>query len=233
MPLNANNWKTIGVSKPEKMIVMPSNNSGLQVGYLCHKYPNRIGWLVGPGGWRKPPSWMPYALDNGAYGAWEKKHEWNEHAFIELLEKARRCTYPLWVAVPDVVCDREATIAKWPVWAPQIRNILPHTPLAFVVQDGMTPADVPADADVVFVGGGNEFKWRTLRTWTANFPRVHVGRVNTERKLWQCHEAGAESCDGTGWTMGGEDRLEELRHYLELSSSRGRPQMVMESILES
>jgi hypothetical protein len=175
---------------------------------------------------------MPYALDNGAYGAWEKKHEWDEHAYIELLENARRATYPLWAAVPDVVCDRDATIAKWPIWSRKVREILPHTPLAFVVQDGMTPADVPADAEVIFVGGGNDFKWRTLRTWTANFPRVHVGRVNSERKLWQCHDAGAESCDGTGWTMGGEDRLAELKHYLEISSGRGRPQMVMEQILQ-
>ena len=232
MPLNADNWETIGVSKPEKMIVMPTNNSGIQVGYMCHQYPKRIGWLIGPGGWRKPPSWMPYALDNGAFSAWKEKEEWDEHAYIALLEKARRATYPLWAAVPDVVCDREATIAKWPKWSQKIREILPHTPLAFVVQDGMTPADVPADAEVIFVGGGDDFKWQTLRTWTANFPRVHVGRVNSERKLWQCDDAGAESCDGTGWTMGGEDRLDELKHYLEISSGQGRPQMVMEHILQ-
>ena len=230
--LDMSNWQTIGKSSSfEKMGVMPSNNSGLAIGRLVGMFPKRLGWLIGPGGWRQPPSWMPYALDNGAFGAWEKKQEWNQHAFIELLDRARKSHFPLWVVVPDVVMDKDATIEKWPVWVPQIRAILPNTPLAFAVQDGMTPADVPVDADVIFVGGSDEFKWQTLRTWTANFPRVHVGRVNSERKLWQCDDAGAESCDGTGWMRGGEDRLSELEHYLTISSGRGRKQMVMEAIL--
>ena len=211
---------------------MPTNNSGIQIGYLCGKYPGRLGWLISPGGWRKPPSWMPYALDNGAFSAWLNKREWDEQAFIDLLDRTRGHIRPLWVAVPDVVADAEATKARWPEWSQRIRKIT-NVPLAFVVQDGMTVADLPEDADVIFVGGSTEWKWRNLKMWTAAHPRVHVGRVNSERLLWMAHGAGAESCDGTGWMRGGEDRLEDLERYLSLSTRNDkRKQLVMESVLQ-
>lgn len=213
------------------MLVMPTNNSGIQIGYLCGKYPGRLGWLISPGGWRKPPSWMPYALDNGAFSAWLNKREWDEQAFIDLLDRTRGHIRPLWVAVPDVVADAKATKARWQEWSQRIREIT-NVPLAFVVQDGMTGADLPEDADVLFVGGSTEWKWRNLKMWTAAHPRVHVGRVNSERLLWMAHDAGAESCDGTGWMRGGEERLEDLERYLRLSTRNDkRPQMVMEAIL--
>jgi hypothetical protein len=213
------------------MLVMPTNNSGIQIGYLCGKYPGRLGWLISPGGWRKPPSWMPYALDNGAFSAWLNKREWDEQAFIDLLDRTRGHIRPLWVAVPDVVADAEATKARWQEWSQRIREIT-NVPLAFVVQDGMTVADLPEDADVLFVGGSTEWKWRNLKMWTAAHPRVHVGRVNSERLLWMAHDAGAESCDGTGWMRGGEERLEDLERYLRLSTRNDkRPQMVMEALL--
>lgn len=213
------------------MIVMPTNNSGIELGRLCGMYPDRIGWLISPNSWKVPPEWMPYALDNGAFGAWSQKTEWDKDAFVELLYRVVPHRRPLWVAVPDVVADREATIAKWPRWSQLIREIV-NVPLAFVVQDGMTPSDVPADADVVFVGGSTEWKWKHLRTWTEKFPRVHVGRVNTERLLWMSHDAGAESCDGTGWFRGDKTQLDGLKRYLSMSGRKDqRQQMVMDKIL--
>ena len=200
------------------MIVMPSNNGGIQVGYMAGKYPNKIGWLLSPDGWQKPPSWMPYAIDNGAYGAYVNKTTWDEKGFRDHLEKTKCAHKPLWVVVPDVVTDAEATIIRWHEWNPQIKKIIPNVPLAFAVQDGMNPSHVPSGVDVIFVGGSTEWKWKNLRSWTENFPRVHVGRVNSERMLWMAHDAGAESCDGTGWMRGGEERLKGLWEYLEQST---------------
>ncbi len=208
------------------MIVMPSNNSGIQIGYLAGKFLNRIGWLLSPDGWRQPPTWMPYALDNGAYGAWSNDREWDAEAFLKLIEKSKSAHKPRWVVVPDVVADRESTIIRWHEWMPQLRDRLHGVCFAFAVQDGMTPNDVPDEADVIFVGGTTEWKWKHLHSWANNFPRVHVGRVNSERLLWICHEAGVESCDGTGWMRGGEERLEELHRYLEQSTGGDRrPQL--------
>lgn len=56
------------------------------------------------------------------------------------------------------------------------------------------------------------------------FPRIHVGRVNTERMLWMAHEAGAESCDGTGWFRGDKAQLAGLMRYLDDSTNGVRDQ---------
>lgn len=62
--------------------------------------------------------------------------------------------------------------------------------------------DVPSDADVIFVGGSTEWKRQAIVPWCQRFPRVHVGRINTDKWLRYCEAAGAESVDGTGWFRG-------------------------------
>lgn len=156
-------WEVIGTSVANRMVVMPSNNSGLQVGYLAGKYPGRLGWLIGPGGWRKPPSWMPVALDNGAFGAWSKNQPWDERAWWNLLSEATRVCLPLWAIVPDVVMDKDATIESWHKWESVLRDEFPNLPLAMAVQDGMTPSDVPAGAQWIFVGGATRGKCAASR----------------------------------------------------------------------
>lgn len=208
------------------MLVMPSNNSGFTCGYIAGQNPGRIGWLLSTDSWRQNPSpLIPWALDNGAYPAWEQKRPWNEAAFYERLEAMRYFhPRPLWVVVPDVVTDRIATLASWQEHAPRVAAL--GYRLAFAAQDGMTARDVPSEAEMVFVGGTTDWKWRNLREWTDNFPRVHVARVNTERMLWMAHKAGAESCDGTGWFRGDQEQLAGLVRYLKASApGASRPQL--------
>jgi hypothetical protein len=204
------------------MIVMPSNNSSMHLGWLAGCYPGRIGWLLGPTGWRTPHHWMPYGCDNDRFAAAMKSLEWDEAAYWDMLTKASRGKHPAWILVPDVPFDREGTLREWEKWAPKLRSY--GWPLAFAVQDGMTQTDVPADADVVFVGGTTEWKWKTIWGWCKANKRVHVGRVNGYRGLWHCHDAGAESCDGTGWFRGDQEQLAGLEQYLEESTKQGRRQ---------
>jgi hypothetical protein len=107
------------------------------------------------------------------------------------------------VLVPDVVADREATLAKWEQYAPVATRY--GWPLAIAVQDGMTPADIPANAEVIFIGGTTEWKWRSLPMWANTRKRVHVGRVNEVDRLYICERWGVESVDGTGWMQGTEN----------------------------
>ncbi len=189
------------------MMVMPANNSSAIVHYWAGKHPGKIGWLVGPTAAPKTKlrPWMPFALDNDAFSAWVSGDPWNEHAWREMLTRVDRSGMnPRWALVPDVVADRAATLAKWEEFSPVVSAI--GWPLAFAAQDGMTPNDVPKNADVVFVGGTTVWKWRNLPMWTKACPRVHVGRVNSVEKLHVCERLGVESVDGTGWmrdTMGG------------------------------
>ena len=88
----------------------------------------------------------------------------------------------------------------------------------------MTPEDVPRNADVVFVGGTTEWKWRTIAMWCNAFQDVHIGRVNTYLRLVECHEAGAKYCDGTGWNrdVGGKQQRDILAYLMESTGQSER-----------
>lgn len=213
------------------MIVMPSNNTGSVVRELNEAHPGQLGHLMGPepGGWRTP--FMPYALDNGAFGAWKAGERFRQVPFLGLCDRAQIYQRnggapPEWLLCPDVVGDRDKTLWQWGAWEDSLRRWY-GWPLAFAVQDGMTGADVPADAQVVFIGGTTRWKRRMLGHFCARFPRVHVGRINTYKWLWVCAEHGAESCDGTGWLRGNQDQIEGLRRFLAewAAGHRKRPRL--------
>lgn len=191
-----------------RMMIMPGNDRGCWWGYLAGKYPNRIGSLVSPGWWKSPVSFAPYAIDNGAFTGFD------EHKFLRLIEKAKRVSPPIWIVVPDKVGDKSATLSMWDEWSQRLAPI--GWPLAMAMQDGMTPNDFRGD--VAFIGGTTRWKWRNLRMWQ-DVPRFHVGRVNTERHLWQAHDAGAESCDGTGWFRNVTKELPGLLRYLDKTTN--------------
>lgn len=191
---------------------MPSCNTGAAVRLLFDRFPGRIGHLISPGSWRQP--WGEYALDNGAFGAWTNGREWDSGPYLALCEKASAFgRAPLWVVVPDSVGNRAETLALWAEWSPTLRHRY-GWPLAFAVQDGMTEADIPEDAEVLFIGGTTRWKWTSLPRWCAMGRRVHVGRVNSPRALRRCAELGVESVDGTGWTRGDQDQWDGLVQFL-------------------
>lgn len=104
------------------------------------------------------------------------------------------------------------------MYSPNLRQT--GWPLAFAVQDGMTFDDVPADC-VLFLGGSTEWKEAAIKPWCLRFPgRVHVGRVNTWRRLMACYEAGAISVDGTGWFTKHGGQAADLERFFEHVSAR-------------
>lgn len=144
---------------------------------------------------------MPFACDNDAFASFTTGKIWDADAWLTMLKTLRADgRNPLWVLVPDVVADRDATLAKWKEFAPVAREF--GWPLAMAVQDGMTPNDVPAEAEVIFIGGNTEWKWRSLPMWAQTGRRIHVGRVNEVERLHICERWRVESVDGTGWMRG-------------------------------
>jgi len=138
---------------------------------------------------------FPYALDNGAWAAFQRGEPFDVPAFekaVALLGKGAD-----WIVVPDKVGDRDASIAMAREWLPRLRGI---GPLLFAVQDGMTEADIPEGCGV-FLGGSTEWKLATMRSWGEVCARrglyYHVARVNTQRRIAQAKEAGAHSIDGS------------------------------------
>jgi len=194
---------------------MPSNHSSPAIHYWAGRY-GEVAWLMGPKGFPKCRlrHWLPYALDNDVYGAWAEKRKWDEVEYFEGLDRIKmHQQQPMWAAVPDSVGDKGTTLEMWERYSEKVGEY--GWPLTFVVQDGMTIEDIPTDADVIFVGGTTTWKWRYLNMWTESDKRVHVGRVNSLRRVWLCHDLGVESVDGTGWFRDGDDaeRLLKLESY--------------------
>lgn len=195
---------------------MPGNNSSATFHFLCGRYPGRLGWLFGPAAMSKTKlrHWIDFAIDNDAFMAFATQTEWNYTAWSEFLIAIHRTRKtPRWVLVPDKVGDRQATLDLWETHKAEAGQF--GWKLAFAVQDGMTPDDVPSDADVVFVGGTTEWKWKSLPMWS-RFPRVHVGRVNALHRLYACERLGVESVDGTGWFRDSEEggRVDDIQTWL-------------------
>lgn len=178
---------------------------------LHKKYWDHVGVLFSPERKRFYPT-VPYAIDNGAYGAWLKGEDFNAGLFQKVLHDFSGKGYKLFAVCPDKVNDRAATMRMWDTWHPLL--LREGWPSAFVFTNGMTIEDIPDNADYVFIGGDNEFKeWAITQIPRIKQP-VHVGRVNHHSRLWKSHNYGAFSCDGTGWFRGDKHQEGVLMDYL-------------------
>lgn len=204
------------------MIVMPANVTSPEVRALVAEFPGRVGNLFSPGAWQSPIT--TYALDNGRYSAVDAN--WSELEWHKLIGKAQAFRYPPeWILCPDVVRDWGATVRDWALWSPRLRRL--GWDLALAVQDGATIEQVQQMApDVVFVGGSTAWKWKTVEAWAATFPRVHVGRVNSMRRAWECSHMGVESVDGTGWMRTTRQR-KQFRTLLGQLTGRRESQLLL------
>lgn len=182
---------------------------------LSMRFPNSIGWMVSPAANRFGQLRnLPYAIDNGKFAAWRKNEKWNAESFLELVDKCLRSPFkPRWIVVPDEITNRIGTLKAWTDWSSKLRRLY-GLPLAFAAQDGMKPSDVPRDADLVFIGGSTNWKWRNVAHFAAVFPRVHVGRVNWHDKLEYCLRLGIESVDGSGFFRGDQNQKRQLVEFI-------------------
>jgi hypothetical protein len=143
---------------------------------------------------------FPYALDNGAWTAFQRGEAFDVGAFETLL--ASHGDGADWVVAPDIVGGGLASLDLSLSWLARCTSTC--TSVLIAVQDGMVPSDVAGivgGSVGVFVGGSTEWKLAMMATWGA-FARdagvwCHVGRVNSRRRIFQCLAAGATSFDGT------------------------------------
>jgi hypothetical protein len=159
-----------------------------------------------------------FAIDNGGFSSLERSN------FETLLDRERdntdRC---LFVAVPDIVFNARRTLELWRNKHSAFR--LTKYKLAFVVQDGMEDLDIPwHEMDAVFIGGSDNFKDSRcavdiVKAGKALGKHVHAGRVNEFKRFKVFHEAGADTCDGSGIAMY-DHMLEKLESMLENDSQQ-------------
>jgi hypothetical protein len=114
----------------------------------------------------------------------------------------------LFVVVPDIpwhngqrVFDAQITLEMFDEYANHVA--LKGWPLAYVAQNGAESLPIPNEASTVFIGG--DIAWKESKAAISVIKRaqargmwVHVGRVNSRRRIRHFQLAGVDSVDGTG-----------------------------------
>jgi hypothetical protein len=140
-----------------------------------------------------------FGADNDCFKGFNReKYE----KMIELLPRTNKLKY---VTIPDVVGDYEETIKLFDKWHPILKN--EKLPLAFVLQDDMPISEIPFDKiSSIFIGGGTEYKFsedvvNIVKLAKEKNKWVHMGRVNSAKRITYANKIGCNSIDGTSFSM--------------------------------
>jgi hypothetical protein len=120
---------------------------------------------------------------------------------------------------PDVVGDAVKTIERSLPVLPLIRAA--GFKAAYVIQNGIENTTIPWDQlDAIFIGGDTEFKLgEQARLITAEAKRlnkwVHMGRVNSFKRLKIANDWGCDSADGTYLRFTGTSGVATIVKWME------------------
>jgi len=182
----------------------------------AHLFGAGVGLMLTPVSQRTFPvgeSWV-WAADNACFG-----DRWDEAEWLRWLGQLSGAEGCLFATVPDVVGDWVATLDRWPKHYRQVTD-LGYEP-AFVLQDGISVADVPWDAlGAVFVGGSTGWKLSEhariiVAEAKSRHKWVHMGRVNSFRRMELARAWGCDSVDGTYIAFGPDVNTPKLVKMLE------------------
>lgn len=163
--------------------------------------PQRWGCYVRPG--------IKWAADNGQFSGRVTVAQF--FAWLEAMRPYRHSC--LFATAPDVVGNAVATLDKYRFYAWRIKAL--GYPVALVGQDGLESLPWPPEYDAFFVGGSTEWKMSDAADWCiakakASGAWVHVGRVNSQRRIRHFQLVGVDSCDGTALAFAPNERMREL-----------------------
>lgn len=175
-----------------------------------------LGQMMNPNvGNRREPG-VRIAVDAGTVKIVDKRPvndpAWNAEKWERYLARMDGADFAV---VPDWVCDAEKTDARWVEYLPVVLR-LGHRP-AYVLQNGCT--GIPPEAEVVFVGGDDEFKdgpdaAALIAEAKARGLWVHMGRVNTLTRIRRAALRGCDSVDGTTLAWGPDRNLPQLLRWI-------------------
>lgn len=177
---------------------------------LGRGYDDNVGMLVTPLLKVDMPGMIklgvPWAADNGAFSGFCPA---KFRQFVARIKGYPRCEF---LVCPDVVGNARATIDLFNEWEEEL--LCSGYPIAFVLQDGQEKYPLPT-ADAYFVGGSTGFKLSAAAdSLIAEGQRrgawIHMGRVNTIRRLKHAHKRHIDSVDGTCMRFAGINAIKNL-----------------------
>lgn len=170
----------------------------------------------------RPVEGVTWCADNGCFG---KGFPGDAAWFAWLEANAYRAATCAFAVAPDVVGDAEATWARSESWLPKIRAL--GYPAALVAQDGMESMPIEWDAfDVLFIGGTDAFKLGSdargiVAEAKARGKYVHMGRVNSLKRMRYAAAIGCDSADGTYVAFGPDVNLPHTLGWLRDVNDQG------------
>jgi hypothetical protein len=184
----------------------------------------QVGAVMSPAQGNRLPADALFAIDNGCgpgKGGQPGSGYPGDRPYLEFLshlsaQSRRRC---LFATAPDVLGDAAATIERSARFVYRVRAWF-GLPVALVAQNGLEDLDVPWSwFDVLFLGGDTAWKLGpAARALTAEAKargkRVHMGRVNSLRRLRYAAAIGCDSADGTYLAFGPDANLPRLLGWL-------------------
>lgn len=200
---------------------------------LAVKYPKHLGHLFTPVDGNDVgnliSTGLRWACDNAAFTNFRLGQ------YLDMIcQKAPLADRPpLFITLPDKVADAQKTtgdlrkrqIGLFYQWQPVVSSY--GMPVAMVGQDGLEDMHVPWNLmDAFFIGGSTEWKLSaSVRDLVAEAKRrgkwVHMGRVNTKRRMKYAYQIGCDSVDGSSLSKFSETYVPKFARYLIELHQRG------------
>ncbi|MEU9662640.1 hypothetical protein [Streptomyces chartreusis] len=176
-----------------------------------------LGCMTTPAQGNHLPERTLIGADNGKFGKqWRGATHWYDWRTTTV---ARYGTNRfLFGVAPDVPFNACGTLIESMPWLPRIRHL--GIPAAFAAQDGSEVGLVPwDDLDVLFLAGSTAWKIGPAAQHLAHEAQerglpVHMGRVNSRRRLRIAEAFGCTTCDGTYLAYGPDRNLPQLLTWL-------------------
>ena len=155
-----------------------------------------------------------FAVDNGCFA---QAGKYSDDGFLKWLDTLDRKNC-LFASAPDVVGDAIATRKiSYPMLS-KIREL--GFKAAYIVQDGETKDTIQwGEIDAIFVGGSTKWKLSQsasdiVKSAKSKGKWVHMGRVNSFKRIQYAKAIGCDSVDGTFLVFGPDKNERKLRSWL-------------------
>lgn len=175
----------------------------------------RLGQIITPATGNRLVPAAAWCADNACYTG----HYPGDDPYLRWLARhtsdVSRCAFAV---APDVVGDPTGTWLRSEPMLERIRGL--GYPVALVAQDGLEPSTLDwGRFDVLFLGGSTAWKLGPAAAHLAHQARVrglgvHMGRVNSQRRLRYAASIGCSSSDGTFLAYGPDRNLPRLLAWL-------------------
>lgn len=175
--------------------------------------------MTTPAQGNRVPDGCPVGVDNGKFGSGYP----GDAACLDFFERTAerygrdRITFAV---VPDAPFDARGTLTLFEQLQPAVQEL--EIPVAFAAQDGCDLLGVPWEAfDVLFLAGSTDWKigpvaFRLTQEARERGRWVHMGRVNSLRRLRRAALFGCNSADGTFLAHGPDKNLPQLLRWLDV-----------------